>query len=227
MVTRELMESFDVSHPNDQIDKACNGGGPDGRQDRHRARRRRDSGRNDRHLLGGAAKRDSTRCREPKRVYHANGYVEKAAELINEEAVQLAGSRVKVSIEMISEDNAVVFTASQGNFELNAMSPIIINNLHSARVLGDACDKFRRISMERTRLNRQRIDKMLDSSLVLVTALSPAIGYDEAPEIAHKTNDENLTLKEAALRSGFIDEKSRVNEIVDPTKMVGDGSEVR
>src|ERR1700724_2831664 len=103
---------------------------------------------------------------------------------------------------------------SQGNLELNAMRPIIINNfLHSARILGDACDKFRRFSVEGTRLNRQRIDEAVGRSLMLVTALSPVIGYDKASAIAHKANDEGLTLKEAALQTGDIDEGG-VDEIV-------------
>jgi fumarate hydratase class II len=130
---------------------------------------------------------------------------------------------VMVCIQVIGEDNAVAFAGSQGNFELNAMRPIIINNvLHSARILGDACEKFRQFSVEGTRLNRERIDEMVDRSLMLVTALSPVIGYDKASAIAHKANDEGLTLKEAALKSGSIDAK-RFDEIVDPAKMVGHG----
>jgi fumarate hydratase class II len=130
---------------------------------------------------------------------------------------------VMVCIQVIGEDNAVAFAGSQGNFELNAMRPIIINNfLHSARILGDACEKLRQFSVEGTRLNRKHIDEMVDRSLMLVTALSPVIGYDKASAIAHKANDEDLTLKEAALRSGAIDEK-RFDEIVDPKKMVGHG----
>ena len=130
---------------------------------------------------------------------------------------------VMVCIQVIGDDTAVAFAGSQGNFELNAMRPIIINNvLHAARVLGDACDKFRHYSVEGTKLNRQRIDEMLGRSLMLVTALSPVIGYDKASAIAHKANDEDLTLKEAALQSGFIDAK-RFDEIVDPKKMVGHG----
>jgi fumarate hydratase class II len=130
---------------------------------------------------------------------------------------------VMVCIQVIGEDNAVAFAGSQGNFELNAMRPIIINNfLHSARVLGDACDKLRRFSVEGTRLNRQRIDEMVGRSLMLVTALSPVIGYDKASAIAHKANDEGLTLKDAALQSGDIDEK-RFDQIVNPRKMVGHG----
>ena len=130
---------------------------------------------------------------------------------------------VMVCIQVIGEDNAVGFAGSQGNFELNAMRPIIINNfLHSARVLGDACEKFRRFSVEGTRLNAARIADMLDRSLMLVTALSPAIGYDKASAIAHKADDEGWTLKEAALKSGYID-AIRFDEIVDPTKMIGSG----
>jgi fumarate hydratase class II len=128
-----------------------------------------------------------------------------------------------VCIQVIGEDNAVAFAGSQGNFELNAMRPIVIYNfLHSARLLGDACENFRRFSVEETRLNRAHIDEMLDRSLMLVTALSPVIGYDKASAIAHKANEEGLTLREAALASGFIDEK-RFDEIVDPKKMIGRG----
>ena len=81
---------------------------------------------------------------------------------------------------------------------------------------------MRRFSVEGAELNRKRIDEMVDRSLMLVTALSPVIGYDKASAIAHKANDEDLTLKDAALRSGAIDEK-RFDEIVDPKKMVGHG----
>lgn len=130
---------------------------------------------------------------------------------------------VMVCIEVIGEDTAVAFAGSQGNFELNAMRPVIINNfLHSAGILGDACDKFRRFSVEGTRLNRKRIDEAVGRSLMLVTALSPVIGYDKASAIAHKANDDDLTLREAALQSGFIDAK-RFDEIVDPKKMIGQG----
>jgi fumarate hydratase class II len=130
---------------------------------------------------------------------------------------------VMVCIQVIGEDNAIAFAGSQGNFELNTMRPIIINNfLHSARILGDACEKLRRFSVEGTQLHRKRIDEMVDRSLMLVTALVPEIGYDKASAIAHKANEEGLTLKEAALKSGYIDEK-RFDEIVDPKKMVGHG----
>jgi fumarate hydratase class II len=130
---------------------------------------------------------------------------------------------VMVCIQVIGEDNAVAFAGSQGNFELNTMRPIVINNfLHSARVLGDACDKLRLFSVEGTELNRPRIDEMVAGSLMLATVLSPLIGYDKTAAIVHKAHAEGLSLKEAALQSGAIDEK-QFAELVDPKKMAGSG----
>lgn len=127
---------------------------------------------------------------------------------------------VMIAIQVIAEDTAVAFAGSQGNFELNAMRPIIINNfLHSATILADGCDKFREYSIEGTELNLPRIEELLNRSLMLVTALSPDIGYDKASAIAHAAMDKNQTLKEAALESGFINE-TRFDELVDPAKMV-------
>lgn len=127
---------------------------------------------------------------------------------------------VMICIQVLGEDNAVAFAGSQGNFELNAMRPIIINNfLHSARILGDGCDKFRTFSVEGTQLNSAQIEGYLGRSLMLVTALSPVIGYDKASAIAHHALDHNQTLKEAALESGYIDEKE-FDLVVDPRKMV-------
>ena len=130
---------------------------------------------------------------------------------------------VMVCIQVIAEDNAVAFAGSQGNFQLNAMRPIIINNfVHCARILGDACEKYRTFSVEGTRLNRRRIDETVGRSLMLVTALSPVIGYDKAAAIAHAANDRNLTLRQAALESGALDEK-QFDQIVDPRKLIGQG----
>ncbi|MFQ1062404.1 class II fumarate hydratase [Bordetella trematum] len=130
---------------------------------------------------------------------------------------------VMVCIQVIGEDNAVAFAGSQGNFELNAMRPIIINNvLHSVRILGDACGKFLTYSVAGTELNRKRIDETVTQSLMLVTALSPVIGYDKASKIAHMANDEGTTLREAALKSGFIDAE-QFDRIVDPKLMIGNG----
>ena len=127
---------------------------------------------------------------------------------------------VMICIQVIGDDSSVAFAGSQGNFELNAMRPIIINNfLHSARILGDGCEKFRVFSVEGTVLNEKRIAQFVQNSLMLVTALSPVVGYDKASRIAHKALDEETTLKQAALATGWIDEKT-FDEVVDPKKMV-------
>jgi fumarate hydratase, class II len=128
---------------------------------------------------------------------------------------------VMVCIEVIGEDNAVAFAGSQGNFELNAMRPLIIKNvLHSARVLGDACDKFRLYAIGGIMLDRARIDKYVGESLMVVTALSPIIGYDKASSIAHIAADENISLREAALKSALVSAEE-FDRIVDPRSMVG------
>src|SRR6476659_4706246 len=128
---------------------------------------------------------------------------------------------VMVCIQVIGEDNAVAFAGSQGNFELNAMRPIIINNvLHSARILGDACIKFREYGIEGIKLDQKRINKFVEESIMLVTALSPVIGYDKASTIAHTALDNNITLQEAAIKGGFIS-KDEFDKWVDTKKMVG------
>ncbi len=129
---------------------------------------------------------------------------------------------VMVCIQVIGDDSVVAFAGSQGNFELNAMRPIIINNvLHSARILGDACEKLRQFGIEGITLDTERIGKYVNESLMLVTALSPVIGYDKASAIAHKALDENTTLREAALASGNIS-ANEFDTIVVPAHMVGD-----
>jgi fumarate hydratase class II len=103
------------------------------------------------------------------------------------------------------------------------MRPIIINNfLHSARILADGSEKFRLYSVEGTKLNEHRINQYVEDSVMLVTALSPVIGYDKASRIAHKAMDEELSLKQAALQSGDISEEE-FDRVVDPRKMVGNG----
>jgi fumarate hydratase class II len=129
---------------------------------------------------------------------------------------------VMVCIQVIGDDSVVAFAGSQGNFELNAMRPIIINNvLHSARILGDASEKLRQFSIEGITLDTERISKYVNESLMLVTALSPVIGYDKASMIAHKALDENKTLREAALESGYI-RAEEFDKIVVPAHMIGD-----
>lgn len=128
---------------------------------------------------------------------------------------------VMVCIQVIGEDNSVAFAGSQGNFELNAMRPIIINNvLHSGRIISDACIKFHKYGIQGIKLDQNRIDKFVGESLMLVTALSPIIGYDKASAIAHRALDQNTTLREAALSGGFIGAKE-FDKAMDPKRMVG------
>jgi fumarate hydratase class II len=128
---------------------------------------------------------------------------------------------VMVAIQVIGNDTAVAFAGSQGNFELNTMRPLIINNfLHSARILADGCEKFRVHSVEGTQVNLARVNEHLNNSLMLVTALSPVIGYDKASQIAHRAMSEGVTLKQAAISSGFIEEAT-FDQVVDPRKMIG------
>jgi fumarate hydratase, class II len=129
---------------------------------------------------------------------------------------------VMICIQVIGDDTAVAFAGSQGNFELNAMRPIIINNfLHSARILADGCEKFLTYSVQGTQVNEKKISEYLRNSLMLVTALSPVIGYDNASKIAHTAHHDGSTLREAAIKSKLIDEAT-FDKVVNPEAMVGD-----
>jgi len=128
---------------------------------------------------------------------------------------------VMVCIQVIGNDNDVAIAGSKGNFEVNAMRPIIIKNvLESSRILGDACDKLRRYSIEGVTLDKERIGKYVNESIMLVTALTSVIGYDRAAAIAHKAFKENLTLRDAAISTGCITEKD-YDRVVVPENMVG------
>lgn len=129
---------------------------------------------------------------------------------------------IMVCIQVFGNDNAVAMAGSQGNFELSTMRPIITKNvLHSSQILADACEKWRKYSVEGITLNERGIEKYVNESLMLVTSLSPVIGYDKASAIAHKAFTENKTLREAAVASGFITEEE-FDKHIDPSKMVGD-----
>ncbi len=129
---------------------------------------------------------------------------------------------VMVCIQVMGEDTAVAFAGSQGNFELNAMRPIVVwNALHCARILADACERFREFGVEAITLDRDRIQKFVDEALMSVTALSPVIGYDKAAAIAHRAVRDNITIREAAVKEGSITVEE-FDRIVDPAKMVGD-----
>ncbi len=128
-----------------------------------------------------------------------------------------------VCIQVIGLDAAVAFAGSQGHFELNTLRPLIVHDvLHATELLGDAMRLFEQHTVSGVQLNRPRIDALMQQSLMLVTALSPVIGYDHASEIAHLANDQGLTLREAALKSGYIDAE-KFDAVVRPQQMVGNG----
>jgi fumarate hydratase class II len=127
---------------------------------------------------------------------------------------------VMVCLQVIGEDSIVAAAGAQGNFELNAMRPIIVNNvLHSAAILGDCCEKLRTFSIEGTELDRAKVDGYVGLSLMLVTALSPVIGYDKASAISHKADREGTSLRDAALALGVS--AADFDRIVQPKTMVG------
>ncbi len=124
-----------------------------------------------------------------------------------------------VAAQVMGNDVTIGLAGSQGNFELNVYKPVIIYNfLHSVRLLTDACRSFREHAVEGVQVDLDCIQRHLDSSLMLVTALTPKIGYDKAAEIAKKAHHEKLTLREAALKLGYLTEKE-FDEIVRPEKM--------
>jgi len=110
-----------------------------------------------------------------------------------------------VAVQVFGNDAAIGFAGSQGNFQLNVFKPVMIHNfLHSVRLLADASRSFTEHCVEGMQLDAQRIGENVKNSLMLVTALSPKIGYDKAAQIAHKAHHERLSLREAALKLGFL-----------------------
>jgi len=126
-----------------------------------------------------------------------------------------------VCCQVFGNDVAITVAGSQGNFELNVFKPVMIRNfLHSVRILSDVCVTFREFCVEGITPNRERIAELVGNSLMLVTALTPKIGYDKAAEIAKKAHHEGTTLREAALSLGYLSE-AEYDEAVRPEKMVG------
>jgi fumarate hydratase, class II len=125
-----------------------------------------------------------------------------------------------IAVQVMANDMAVGFGGAGGYLEMNVYKPLIIFNItHSITILTDGCTNFNKFLVEGTKPNLKKIKEYVDRSLMLVTALAPVIGYDKASRIAHYAMDNDLTLKAAALKLGFVtpDEFDRV---VDPAKMV-------
>ena len=125
-----------------------------------------------------------------------------------------------VCVQVMGNDTAISIAGSRGNFELNVLKPLILHNLlHSIALLSDTCRSFTDYLIVGLRPNFNRIATYVERSLMLVTALSPKIGYDKAAKVAFKAYYEDLTLKEAALELGFVTAEE-FDEIVDPGKML-------
>jgi fumarate hydratase class II len=125
-----------------------------------------------------------------------------------------------VAVQVMANDTAVGFGGAGGYLEMNVYKPLLIFNItHSITLLTDSCANFRRFLVEGTKPNLKKINQYVEESLMLVTALAPVIGYDKASKIAHYAMDNDLTLKAAALKLGFVTE-AEFDRVVDPKKMV-------
>jgi fumarate hydratase class II len=134
-----------------------------------------------------------------------------------------AEAMLMVAIQVISSDVAVTMGGAEGNFELNAFRPILINNyLHSARIMADMCDHFREFMIAGADLNEAKLKENIERSVMMVTALSPVIGYDQASIISHYAIDHDITLKQAALTNGVSEEL--FDRVVNPLALTRGGS---
>jgi fumarate hydratase class II len=125
-----------------------------------------------------------------------------------------------IAVQVMANDVAVGFGGAGGYLEMNVYKPLMIFNVsQSIGLLADGCANFRRFLVEGTQPNLRRIRESVEHSLMLVTALVPVIGYDKAAQIAHHALQENLSLKQAALALGYVDE-AQFDRVVDPAKMV-------
>jgi fumarate hydratase class II len=125
-----------------------------------------------------------------------------------------------IAVQVMANDVAVGFGGAGGDLEMNVYKPLMIFNIaHSITIISDACTNFRKFLIEGTRPNLKKIKEYVDRSLMLVTALSPIIGYDKASRMAHYAADNDLGLKDAALKLGFVSEEV-FDRVVDPAKMV-------
>lgn len=126
-----------------------------------------------------------------------------------------------VCAHVMGNDAAVGFAGSQGHFELNVYNPMMSYNvLQSMQLLGDSASAFTDNMVAGIKANEPRIEKLLHESLMLVTALAPTIGYDNATKVAKTAHKNGTTLKEEAIALGFVDEKT-FDEVVRPEKMIG------
>jgi fumarate hydratase class II len=127
----------------------------------------------------------------------------------------------QVCAHVMGNDAAVGFAGSQGHFELNVMKPMMAYNvLQSMQLIGDACGAFTDNCVVGIRADERRIDQLMRESLMLVTALAPTIGYDNATTVAKTAHKNGTTLKEEAIKLGFVDEET-FERVVRPEDMIG------
>jgi fumarate hydratase class II len=125
-----------------------------------------------------------------------------------------------IAVQVMANDVAVGFGGAGGYLEMNVYKPLMISNItQSIAIMSDGCTNFRKFLVEGTRPNLKKISEYVERSLMLVTALSPVIGYDKASKIAHVAMENDLTLKEASMQLGFVSE-AEFDKVVDPRKMV-------
>ena len=125
-----------------------------------------------------------------------------------------------IAVQVMANDVAVGFGGAGGYLEMNVYKPLIIFNIiHSITIMSDGCTNFSKFLVGGTKPNLKKIKEYVDRSLMLVTALAPVIGYDKASKIAHYAMDNDLALKDAALKLGYVTEVE-FDRVVDPTKMV-------
>ncbi len=125
-----------------------------------------------------------------------------------------------VCVKVIGNHNGITMAGSHGHFELNVFKPLIIHNvLQSIQILSDSTKSFAKYCISGLKADKNRIKNLVENSLMLVTALSPKIGYDNAAKIAKNALKNKTTLKAEALKSGLINERE-YNKIVDPSKMI-------
>ena len=134
-----------------------------------------------------------------------------------------AEAMLMVAIQVIASDVAVTMGGAEGNFELNTFRPILINSyLHSALIMADMCDHFREFMVEGTTVNEARLQENIENSVMMVTALSPVIGYHKAAAISHYAIDHDLTLKQAALANDVSEEL--FDRVVNPIALTRPGT---
>ncbi len=130
-----------------------------------------------------------------------------------------------VAVQVMGNHVAVTVAGSNGHFELNVFKPVMIYTLlQSARLIADACDSFRENCVAGIEADRERIEALMRQSLMLVTALNPHIGYDNAAKVAKKAYAENTTLKEAAVALGLMTAEE-FDKRVRPEAMLGPRAE--